>query len=441
MRMWKQLLAQLNSLLSRLPEGEVRWGGNSVVLAFDDSAAVGFDALAQRVDSLCRQALERSARSVLNPSERGEAANELQVALVVGDDARALQLQQFLDSQRLERELQQRLSRWAEEERLEVWQATVRVPPIAVKSAADGQGEIQVYWRKVREPSRPRHGPEDARLEGKSGTVEDPILEYFWLYAHDTQRGQGQWKRLYTTFYFGRSVRAPQLPLERAAGEREISGDHFSILANERLGFVLRDTSKNGTMIRRGDRAVLLQRGSEEINLPRNELRLARGDVIRLQYGDGQHRRGVLTLLFDPDRKAEGPPPPEVWDGSLRDLAWGRSVDLWLHFYPNADRQAEPNPVVVYNGDQYLGAIASGSDVRVEYEPEHQRFHDRRALAMISNWGRCWITWLRDDIQATLDGAPLRVGEPVEVHHRDLIAYEGGGLPPGLMQVTRGGGG
>ncbi|OPZ01098.1 MAG: FHA domain protein [Alphaproteobacteria bacterium ADurb.BinA305] len=316
----------------------------------------------------------------------------------------------------------------------------MRVLPIAVKVGNPGHGEMQVRWRKVHEKPREEHGPEDARLEGKSGTVEDPILEYFWLYAHDTQRSQGQWRRMHTTFYFGRQVKAPQLPIERAASEREISADHFSILADERLGFVLRDTSKNGTMVRRGDRAILLQRGAGEINLPRNELRLQRGDVIRVQYGDGQQRRGVLTLHFDPDRKSDGPPPADVWDGSLRDLAWGRATEMWLHYFPNGDRQAEPNPVVIYNGDQYLGAISSGSDVRVEYEPEHQRFHNRRALALVRNWGRCWITWLRDDVQGSVEGTPLRVGEPIEVRHQDQLAFEGGGLPRSLMQVIRGNG-
>ncbi|MBI3946933.1 MAG: FHA domain-containing protein [Armatimonadetes bacterium] len=435
--MWKDLLRRL---FSRLPEGELQWGGNDAGLTFEDSPELGFEAIVQRVHSLCRQALDRSTRGVLDPSQRGEAANELHVALVLSDDARAARLQEYLDSQRVDKELQQHLTRWAEEERLEVWQATVRVRPIAVKASGNGHGEIRVRWHKTREQPRREHGPEDSRLEGKSGTVEDPILEYFWLYVHDTQKGAGQWRRLHTTFYFGRSSRAPQLPLERAASEREVSGDHFSILAEERLGFVLRDTSKNGTMVRRGDRAVLLQRGSGEINLPRNELRLQRGDVIRVQYGDGQQRRGVLTMLFDPDRKSEGPPPAEVWDGSLRDLSWGRSADFWIHYFPNANRRAEPNPVVIYNGDQYLGAIASGTDVRVEYEPEHQRFHGRQALAAIQNWGRCWITWRREDVTATVEGTPLRAGESIEVRHGDLVAFEGGGLPPSLVQIIRGGG-
>ena len=53
-------------LFSRLPERDIQWMGNGVCVAFEDAPEIGFDTIVQRVHSLCRQALERSARGVLD---------------------------------------------------------------------------------------------------------------------------------------------------------------------------------------------------------------------------------------------------------------------------------------------------------------------------------------------------------------------------------------
>ncbi|HEY3283879.1 MAG TPA: FHA domain-containing protein [Armatimonadota bacterium] len=432
-------MAQRNKLLEGLRRRFVQptrsWTHSSGTYQFA-AQDLNTESLYSWLEDLAEEALKRSSRSRSRGSE-GETANLLSFALYLATPARGLQVEEEKDA--IGDDLSRGLTQWAEERGLVVPGRVVQVEEMVVKRSPNPTLErLEVRWRVDR-------GAMDHLAGGLSatellGTVEEPFAQHFQLFVRD---GAGvQPYSLKTSFTFGLRVDGASgnvVPVRDPALERLISKQHFSIHFENKPGvdgFVLVDHSTNGTLIRRGDRAIHLKKrgGAQEQDYYR-ELWLKAGDLIAVNSGDASGRREPVVMLFSPgDGQVSEPVPPFGWNGSLQGLRWGYSTPVQALHRPDGLADPASSRVIVYNGDVYLGLNAAGDDIYVAHNPNYSRFRRQQAVALIRNWGTVSLEWLDREVQATFQGAPLEVGREIDLEPEDSLQVEGEGVPRGHIR-------
>lgn len=400
---------------------------------------------------LCKGALDRSTRSLIDRERLQPSANRLDVHLLIAGHDRAVAVQDALDGMDLQGELSAALTDYAvNQQQYLVFGGRVHVSPLTVEEQADSAGdEIQVRWRKEkdaapapafkspsatvrasRETRAQANQPADASVKSsgrKTVHAGEGISQPFTLWVKDGDAAPVAYPVM-TPFYFGRNTRGLQFDFD-FSNEEMISGEHFSILYLPDLGYVLRDNkSTNGTMVVRGEEAVRLatppNRRDTELS---KEMRLKEGDVIRLERG-APARRGAVQFAFLLD---DTPGSTIRWADNLaaRGIQWRDARELVAQrLEENAGPTDLPEEYTLMVGESFLGSSVTGS-IWVAYREEDENFRDGRALALVTNLSRCTLTWLREDVPATLNGQPLAVGQTTPVPGGGLIEFGGDRLP------------
>ena len=423
------------------------WEGATGIMRFSGAPAI--DRLLDDTVRLCKGALDRSTRSLVDKERLQPAANRLDVHLLVAGHDRAVAVQDALDGMDLQGELSAALTDYAvNQQQYLLYGGRVHVSPITVEEQGGGGDEIQVRWRRDKEvvavppksASAPRrtsreeraaaNQPADASVKSsgrKTVHAGEGISQPFTLWVKDRDADPVP-RPVMTPFYFGRTTRGLQFDFD-FADEEMISGEHFSILFLPDLGYVLRDNkSTNGTMVVRGGEAVRLATppARRETELAK-EMRLKEGDVIRLERGQPS-RRGAVQLAFLLD---DTPGTAVEWPDNLaaRGIQWRDARELVAQrLTENAGPTALPEEYTLMIGESYLGASVTGS-IWVAYREEDENFRDGRALALMTNLTRCTLTWLRGDVPATLNGQPLAPGQTAPVPGGGILEFGGEGIP------------
>ena len=439
-------LASWLDALKRQILGEDRslsWEGATGVMRYAGTPAV--DRLLDDAVRLCKGALDRSTRSLIDRERLLPAANRLDVHLLIAGHDRAVAVQDAVDGMDLRGELSAALTQYAvEQQQYLVYGGRVHLAPITVEEQAAPAGdEIQVRWRKEkdaapaaaprpplattrasREARAQANQPADASVKAsgrKTVHAGEGISQPFTLRVKDRDAEPVDYPVM-TPFYFGRNTRGVQIPFD-FSDEEMISGEHFSLLYLPDLGYVLRDNkSTNGTMVVRGDEGVRLATppARRETELAR-EMRLKEGDVIRLERG-APSRRGAVQFAFLPD---DAPETPVRWADHLaaRGIQWRDARELVAQrLEENAGPAILPEEYTLMIGESYLGASVTGS-IWVAYREEDENFRDGRALALVTNLSRCTLAWLREDVPATLNGQPLPPGPPTPVPGGAILEF------------------
>jgi hypothetical protein len=419
----------------------VTWEGSTGMMQL--SGAPSVERLLDDTVRLCKGAIDRSTRSLIDKERLQPAANRLEVQLFVSGHDRAIRTQDAIDGMDLHDDLSHALTDYAvNQQQYLVWGGRVRVPPITVEERSESDVDrIQVRWKKDREavqPATPRSpGVRTSREErAAANRPADPsvlssgrktvhsgegISQPFTLWVKDRE-GDPVAHPVMTPFYFGRNTRGLQIDADMT-DEELISGEHFSILYLPDLGYVLRDNkSTNGTMVIREEEAVRLvtPAAKRETELAK-EMRLKEGDVIRLERGSPSNR-GAIQFAFALD---DASPESLLWADnlSLRHIQWRDARELIAQrLAENAGTAAPPEEYTLMIGESYLGSSVTGS-IWVAYQDEDENFRDGQALALITNMSRCSLTWLRPEIPASLNGRPLNSLEPVAVPSGGMLEY------------------
>ncbi|MBW3622893.1 MAG: FHA domain-containing protein [Armatimonadetes bacterium] len=433
------------------------WEGATGLMRFAGTPSV--DRLLDDAVRLCKGALDRSTRSLIDRERLQPVANRLDVHLLIAGHDRAVAVQDALDGMDLQGELSAALTDYAvNQQQYLVYGGRVHVSPITVEEQTLSAGdEIQVRWRREKDaaPATPAKtaapGPRKSREErAAANQPADPsvkssgrktvhagegISQPFTLRVKDRE-GEAVSYPVMTPFYFGRNTRGLQFEFD-FTGEEMISGEHFSILYLPDLGYVLRDNkSTNGTMVVRGEEAVRLYTppARRETELAK-EMRLKEGDVIRLERG-AHAKRGAVQFAFMLD---DTPESALMWADHLaaRGIQWRDARELVAQrLTENASPTALHEEYTLMIGESYLGASVTGS-IWVAYREADENFRGGRALAQVTNLSRCTLTWLREDIPATLNEQPLAVGVATPVPGGGVLAFGaqhadfgGNGIPP-----------
>lgn len=387
------------------------------------------------LEDLCQEALKRAARGRTR-NARAEAPNVLSLTLYLATSARGLQVEE--EREAATEDLMHALTEWAEEKGLVVPGRTVHVEEMVVKRSPDPALErLEVHWRTDRSLiDRPAGLPSSELM----GTVEEPFAQRFRLCVRDGRSVQPY--SLKTSFTFGSRVDGAAgnvIPLRNPALERLVSRQHFSVHFENKPGcdgYVLVDHSTNGTLVRRGDRAIHLKKrsGHQEHDYYR-ELWLKQGDLIAVNSGDALgHREPIVMLFQTEDGDSDGPVPAIDWSGSLQGLRWGYSTPVQALYRRDGSAETPSQRVIVYNGDVYLGLTAAGDDIYVAHHPRYSRFRNQSALATLHNWGSLSLEWLSHEVRCTFQGAALEPGTEVDLEPDDEILVEGPDIPRGRVR-------
>lgn len=428
------------------------WEGATGIMRFSGTPSV--DRLLDDAVRLCKGALDRSTRSLVDKERLQPAANRLDIHLLVAGHERAVTVQDALDGMDLQSELSAALTDYAvNQQQYLLYGGRVHLSPITVEEQTTAAGdEIQVRWRREKsltpvsnghaKPAAPpgrrasreeraaANQPADAAVKSsgrKTVHAGEGISQPFTLWVKDRD-GEPVPHPVMTPFYFGRNTRG--LPFEFDFTDEEmISGEHFSILYLPDLGFVLRDNkSTNGTMVVRGEEAVRLSTppARRDAELAK-EMRLNYGDVIRLERGAPAHR-GSVQFAFMPDG-APGDVIPWADQLATRGIQWRDARELVAQrLVENAGPTALPEEYTLMIGESYLGSSVTGS-IWVAYREDDENFRDGRALALMTNLSRCTLTWLRPDVPAALNGLPLIPRQVTPVPGNGILEFGGEGHP------------
>ncbi len=412
----------------------ISWDGASGVMRIVGQPRV--DRLLTDLQRLCKGALDRSTHDRFQPAQRKPTANRLVVELLIAGHDRAVALQKTLDDEKLHDELGAALTTYAVDQQFKILGGRITVAPFCVQEASAGASEdrFTVTWSWVRGVAEPNgdmkqratmNRPKDPGVmnSGRKTQVSgEGIAQPFMLWMKDGVAPVTS-RLVFTPFYFGRDSEGLQVELD-LKGEELISGDHFSILYLDRLGFTLRDNkSLNGTLVLRGNEAVRLWTPERERQgVTAKEMRLQRRDLIRLERGTPRNKKALrfgFTLEGDDDS-----PIPDADDFAQRGIKLADGRELSAQRINTDDSGAVTEEYTLMIGETYLGASVTGG-VWNGYDPKDDQFQGGEALVRVSNLVRRSLTWLRNDVSATVNQQPLVVGKPMEISDGSLLEYQG----------------